>query len=134
MATYSGTFIVEPNEFPMRAQRFIVRDDEIAFDFRYKASHEAGEEFPIDDKARLQPEGFYRCDVTDPNSGYDPDQAIIYILRANVQERGCFVEGFWLDKAEGAWKFWGTLLPYGAPLSGPLSFPPEERERRLKET
>ena len=82
MPTFSGTFIVEPNEFPMRAQRFIIRDDEIAFDFRYKASHEGGEEFPIDDKAKLQPEGFYRCDVTDPNSGYDPDQAIIYILRA----------------------------------------------------
>ena len=45
MPTFSGTFIVEPNDFPMRAQRFIIRDDEIAFDFRYKASHEAGEEF-----------------------------------------------------------------------------------------
>lgn len=130
MATYSGTFIVEPNEFPIRAQRFIVRDDEIAFDFRYKTSHEAGEEFSIDDKARLQPEGFYRCDVIDPKSGYDSDQAIIYILRAKVQKRGCFVEGFWHEKAEGAYKFWGTLLVYRAPLSGPLSFPPEERRAR----
>ena len=58
MPTFSGTFIVEPNEFPLRAQRFIIHDDEIAFDFRYKATHEAGEEFPVDDKAALQPEGF----------------------------------------------------------------------------
>ena len=91
------------------------------------------EEFPIDDKARLQPEGCYRCNVIDPNSGYEPEQAIIYILRAKVQKRGCFVEGFCHEKSEGAWKCWGTLLPYRALLSGPLSFPREERERRLSE-
>lgn len=129
MSTYTGTFIVEPNQFPMRAERFILRDDEIAFDFRYKATHEGGEEFKIDDKARLQPEGFYRCDVTDPNSGYELDQAIIYILKAKVQKRGCLVEGFWHEKAEGAWKFSGLLSSYLGPaivLRG--------RERRLSES
>ena len=105
MSTYSGTFIVEPNEFSLRDQPFIIRDDEIAFDFRYKAKHQDDQkQAPIDDKARLQPEGFYRCYVTDPNSGYEPDQAIIYILRAKMQKRGSYVEGFWHEKVEGAYK------------------------------
>lgn len=112
MSTYTGTFTVDPDEFPLRAQRLIIRDDEIAFDFRYKNTNEPGREAILDDKAVLQPEGFYRCDVTDPNSGYLPNQAIIYILRTKVQKHGCFVEGFWHEKTAGAWKFWGTLSSY----------------------
>ena len=114
MSSYTGTFTVEPDEFPLRAQLLIIRDDEIAFDFRYKEANEPGEEFRVDDKAKLQPEGFYRCDVTDPNSGYLPNQAIIYVLRTRIQNDGCFVEGFWHEREHGAWKFWGNLSQFEA--------------------
>ncbi len=109
-STYAGTFIVEADDFPLRAERLIIRDNEIAFDFRYKEEHGAGEELTINGQAARQPEGFYRC-----NGNGDHSNTIIYVLRAQVQHDGCFVEGFWHEREEGAWKFWGDLSPFEAP-------------------
>ncbi len=109
MSTYRGMLDVEPNLFPMKAERVILRNDEIAFHFQYREAHGYEKEWSIDDIATRQAEGYYKCNVTDPTSGYEPDQATIYILRVQAHRIGCFIEGFWHEKAEGAWKFFGNL-------------------------
>lgn len=106
MTTYAGQLVVIPNEFPMEAERFIVRDDEIAFDFRYREEYGADEEEHLDAIAKRQPEGFYKRDGTGQG-----DEQTIYIIRAEILDTGyCDVEGFWLN-VEGSWQFSGKLAP-----------------------
>ena len=118
MQTYTGEFAVEPNEFRLRAERMIirqrpiVRDDkpvtlkQISFDLLYTPSLDAPEEYRLNGVANRQTEGYYES-----RFGSDTDYAgtVIYILKANVNEDGCFFEGFWFDRDEGAWRFSGNL-------------------------
>lgn len=110
MATYLGTLDVEPR-FPMKANRLIVRDNEIVFTFHYGAIGDTVTQWSLDDVAIRQPEGWYKCIVTNPETGYKPGQLTIYLLRVKEHDhkRYCEIEGFWCEKDEGAWKFSGTL-------------------------
>ena len=120
--TYTGEFVVEPNEFRLRAERMIIRKRpiirndksktrrEISFDLFYTPSLDDPEEYRLNGIANRQAGGYYESHVG-PNSDYE-GKVSIYILRANVNEDGCFFEGFWFEKDEGAWKFSGNLEPF----------------------
>ena len=114
MATYTGELDVKPNVFFMSADRFIVRDNEVSFDFRYREGHEAGVEEHLDAVAKRQPEGYYKRDKI----GYDNDQSI-YIIKAKASKSACIVEGFWLN-SEGAWRFSGRLRSSRPAMASPL--------------
>ena len=122
MQTFKGDLAVEPNQFRLRAeqmiirQRPIIRNDkpttlkQISFDLYYTPTLDAPEEYHLHGIANQQAEGYYESHLG-PNESYE-GEAIIYILKANVNEGGCFFEGFWLEKGEGAWKFSGNLEPF----------------------
>ena len=114
MQTYVGDLAVEPNEFRLRAERMIIRrrpiirDDkpatleQISFDLYYTPTLDAPEEHLLNGVANRQAEGYYEA---------HRGSSAIYILKARTNEDGCFFEGFWLEKGEGAWKFSGNLEP-----------------------
>lgn len=112
MTTWAGQLEVTPDQFPMEARRFIIRDDEISFAFRYKEDNKPGEYYRLENVAKQQPEGYYQCS--------DDDGQTIYILKASEDRYECVVEGFWLND-EGAWRFAGTLKQFRPALDGPLS-------------
>ncbi len=122
MLTFKGDLTVEPNKFRLRAERMIIRqrpiirDDnpatlkQISFDLFYTPTLDDPKEYRLSGIADRRVEGYYESHIG-PSNGYE-GKASIYILRANVNEEGCFFEGFWLEEGEGAWKFFGNLEPF----------------------
>ena len=103
---FAGEFSVEANAFSLVANRFIIRDAEVAFDFYGLAD----EHFSGECKLTRAPEGGtyptelrYRCkDRSESHS------ATIRIERINEAENGCEVIGRWTEDGED-WEFRGEL-------------------------
>jgi hypothetical protein len=113
MPTYAGKLGVEPNDFSLRVERLIIREREIAFDLRYRDPSDPIE-YLLNSRATMRSEGYYESPSISPRNSDYLGEATIYILRAKQSENNCFIEGFWFEKEEGAWRFSGSLEPYRA--------------------
>ena len=108
MSIYSGFFDVENNDFKLKAERFIIRENEVAFHF--EGSDESGG-FEIEGTAIKKNDGFYFASNLDLKYFQDytsQDEASIKIVVYSSSRTKCRIEGVWIqDRIE--YKFSGEL-------------------------
>lgn len=113
MSVYNGEVEIEGNEFSIEFERFIVRDNEYAF--QIVGDDEDGE-FKTDGIAVLTESGEYKADVSVVYPTYKPKNkewsgpASIYIELAleSPQKNNCKIKGRW-HQISTTWKFNGKL-------------------------
>ena len=107
MSKYAGKLEVEGADWSLRAEQMAMEDNEIHFDFVYHYNRKPYNEYPFNGVAMLRQEGYYES--TPKESPEGKRDVIIYILKVRLSDRDFFVEGFWYESGEGAWRISGTL-------------------------
>lgn len=106
---YQGEFDVEPADFDLSAERFIVSVDGISFAFLG-----VEDDGPFKANGACHRQGAY---FTPCNLYYEPDQVrgkfavTVKIIEVRENKSGCHVSGEWCEHGE-TWTFNGTLIPF----------------------
>lgn len=107
VVSFKGELSVENGDFDLHAERVVVRETEVAFNFN--GVDEYGE-FSIEGVAERKPSGTFESEdlpVTYPQYS-DPSQAAIRFVRLEAIRQRCRVVGEWREANE-RWQFEGLL-------------------------